>query len=60
MWWLQATQAWLPTIAVGVMALLAFVATRAQAPRAAKLPWIATVLVCGALAVAASAWQQGR
>jgi outer membrane murein-binding lipoprotein Lpp len=60
MWWLQAAQAWLPTIAVGVMALLAFVATLAQAPRAAKLPWIATVLVCGVLAVAASAWQQGR
>lgn len=60
MWWLQAAQAWLPTIAVGVMALLALVATLAQAPRAAKLPWIATVLVCGALAIAASAWQQGR
>jgi len=60
MWWLQAAQAWLPTIAVGVMALLAFVVTLAQAPRAAKMPWIATVLVCGALAVAASAWQQGR
>jgi hypothetical protein len=60
MWWLQAAEAWLPTIAVGVMALLAFVATLAQAPRAAKGPWIATVLVCGMLAIAASAWQQGR
>jgi hypothetical protein len=60
MWWLQAAQAWLPTIAVGVMAVLAFVATLAQAPRAAKLPWVATVLVCGALATAASAWQQSR
>src|ERR1700760_3578069 len=60
MWWVQAAQSWLPTIAVGVMALLAFVATLAQAPRAAKLPWIATVLVCGVLATAASAWQQGR
>ena len=60
MWWLQAAQAWLPTIAVGVMAALAFVATLAQAPRAAKLPWIATVLVCGVLATAASAWQQSR
>src|SRR5205807_9793 len=37
-----------------------FVATLAQAPRAAKLPWIATVLVCGVLATAASAWQQSR
>src|ERR1051325_2219906 len=60
MWWLQAAQAWLPTIAVGVMAALAFVATLAQGPRGAKLPWIATVLVCGALATAASAWQQNR
>src|SRR5204863_3588767 len=60
MWWLQAAQAWLPTIAVGVMAALAFVAALAQAPRAAKLPWITTVLVCGALATAASAWQQSR
>jgi hypothetical protein len=60
MWWLQAAQAWLPTIAVAVMAALAFVATLAQAPRAAKVPWIATVLVCGALAVAAAAWQQSR
>jgi outer membrane murein-binding lipoprotein Lpp len=60
MWWLQAAQAWLPTIAVAVMAALAFVATLAQAPRAAKLPWIATVLVCGVLAVAAAAWQQSR
>jgi len=60
MWWFQAALAWLPTIAVAAMAAIAFVAALAQAPRAAKIPWIATVLVCGALAIAAAAWQQGR
>lgn len=60
MWWLQAALAWLPTIAVAVMAALAFLAALAQAPRAAKIPWVATVLVCGVLATAAAAWQQGR
>jgi outer membrane murein-binding lipoprotein Lpp len=60
MWWFQAALAWLPTIAVAAMAAIAFVTALAQAPRAAKIPWIATVLVCGALAIAAAAWQQGR
>ena len=60
MWWLQAALAWLPTIAVAVMAALALVAALAQAPRAAKVPWVATVLVCGVLATAAAAWQQSR
>jgi outer membrane murein-binding lipoprotein Lpp len=60
MWWFQAALAWLPTIAVAAMAAIAFVTALAQAPRAGKIPWIATVLVCGALAIAAAAWQQGR
>jgi outer membrane murein-binding lipoprotein Lpp len=60
MWWFQAALAWLPTIAVAAMAAIAIVTALAQAPRAAKIPWIATVLVCGALAIAAAAWQQGR
>jgi outer membrane murein-binding lipoprotein Lpp len=58
MWWVQAAQSWLPTIAVAVMTGLALLAALAQAPRAAKLRWIAAVVLCGAVAIAAAAWQQ--
>src|SRR5207248_1983860 len=60
MWWFWAAQSWLPTIAVAVMAVLAFLAALAQAPRMAKLYWLIVVLVCGALAIAVAAWQQSR
>jgi outer membrane murein-binding lipoprotein Lpp len=58
MWWVQAAQSWLPTIAVAVMTVLALLAALAQAPRAAKPRWIAAVVLCGAAAIAAAAWQQ--
>src|SRR6267154_902199 len=60
MWWVWAAQSWLPTIAVAVMTVLAFFAALAQAPRMAKLYWLIALLVCGALAIAVAAWQQGR
>jgi len=60
MWWVWAAQSWLPTIAVAVMTVLAFLAVLAQAPRMAKLYWLIAVLVCGALAIAVAAWQQSR
>ena len=60
MWWVWAAQSWLPTIAVAVMTVLAFLAALAQAPRMAKLYWLIAVLVCGALAIAVAAWQQSR
>ena len=60
MWWVWAAQSWLPTIAVAVMTVLAFVAALAQAPRMAKLYWLIAVLLCGALAIAVAAWQQSR
>ena len=40
MWWVWAAQSWLPTTAVVVMTVLAFVAALAQAPRMAKLYWL--------------------
>jgi outer membrane murein-binding lipoprotein Lpp len=58
MWWVQAAQSWLPTIAVAVMTALALLAALAQAPRAAKFGWILAVVLCGAVAIAAAAWQQ--
>ncbi len=58
--WVWAAQSWLPTIAVALMAVLAFLAALAQAPRMAKLYWLIAVLVCGALAIAVAAWQQNR
>src|SRR5438094_5260126 len=58
MWWVQAAQSWLPTIAVAVMTVLALLAALAQAPRVAKGRWIAAVVLCGAVAIAAAAWQQ--
>jgi|SRR5579884_3328649 len=57
--WAEAVR-WLPTAAVAAMAVVAFVAASAQAPRPARKYWIAGVLLCGALALAASAWQQTR
>src|SRR5882762_3848043 len=60
MWWVWAAQSWLPTIAVAVMTVLAFLAALAQAPRMAKLYWLIVVLVCGALVIAVAAWQQSR
>ena len=60
MWWVQAAQSWLPTIAVAVMTVLALFAALAQAPRAAKLGWITAVVLCGAVAIAAAAWQQSQ
>jgi hypothetical protein len=60
MWWVWAAQSWLPTIAVAVMTVLAFLAVFAQAPRMAKLYWLIAVLVCGAIAIAVAAWQQSR
>src|SRR5882762_3917913 len=50
MWWVWAAQSWLPTIAVAVMTVLAFLAVLAQAPRLAKLYWLIVVLARGALA----------
>lgn len=60
MWWVWAAQSWLPTIAVAMMTVLAFLAALAQAPRMTKLYWLTAVLVCGALAIAVAAWQQSR
>jgi hypothetical protein len=60
MWWVWAAQSWLPTIAVAVMTVLAFLAALAQAPRMAKLYWLIAVLVCGMIAIAVAAWQQSR
>src|SRR5438094_4924224 len=60
MWWVQAAQSWLPTIAVAVMTVLALLAALAQAPRVAKLGWITAVVLCGAVAIAAAAWQQSQ
>src|SRR5712671_4880936 len=48
---------WLPSVAVAAMAVFAIVAVAA---RPARKYWIAAVLLAGALATGASAWQQAR
>src|SRR2546421_2314477 len=58
MLWAQAALSWLPTIAAVAMTVLALLAAIAQPPRAAKGRWIAAVVLCGAVAIAAAAWQQ--
>jgi hypothetical protein len=49
---------WVPSAAALVMTVLALLAALAQPTGPARTGWILTVLVCGTLAVAASAWQQ--
>ncbi len=58
MLWAQAALSWLPTLAVVAMTVLGLLAAVAQPPRAAKNRWIAAVVLCGAVAIAAAAWQQ--
>ena len=49
---------WLPAVSVAVMAVAALAAAAAQPRRPVRKYWIAGVLVAGALATGASAWQQ--
>src|SRR5260370_6264486 len=51
---------WLPSVAVAAGAVLPIVAAAAQPARPARKYWIAAVLIGGALATGASAWQQAR
>jgi hypothetical protein len=62
MWPLTVEQAlwWLPTATVAAMTAAAVAAAAAQPWRPARKYWVAAVVLCGALAVAASAWQQAR
>jgi len=57
--WNELALWWLPTIAVTAMALLAFVEAQALAWAAPPRPgWRIRVLLCGAIAIAATVWQQ--
>jgi hypothetical protein len=58
MGWGEAALWWLPTAMVAVMAALAIAAVLVQPQRAARLCWIAGVLVAGATALAVSARRQ--
>jgi len=51
---------WLPTAAVAAMAVLGIIAAAAGPRRPARKYWIGLVLVGGALAIGASAWQQAK
>src|SRR5260370_13545570 len=51
---------WLPSVAVAAGAVLPIVAAAAQPARPTRKSWIAAVLIGGALATGASAWQQAR
>jgi outer membrane murein-binding lipoprotein Lpp len=56
--WGQAPLSWLPTLAVVAMTVLALLAAIAPPPHAGKSRWIAAIVLCGAVAIAAAAWQQ--
>ncbi len=58
--WGEAALWWLPTAAVAATAALGFVAVAAQPRRFARKYRLAAMLVGGALAIGASAWQQAR
>jgi hypothetical protein len=49
---------WLPTAAVIVMTALGAIAIAAQPARRARTGWLAVLVLGGALAIGASAWQQ--
>src|SRR5213079_1902120 len=56
--WGEAARWWLPTAALAGFAMLALVALVRQPWRPTKRYWIAALLLAGALAIGASAWQQ--
>jgi len=56
--WAQAALSWLPTLAVVAMTVLALLAAVAPPQHAGKSRWIAAIVLCGAVAIAAAAWQQ--
>jgi hypothetical protein len=56
--WGEVARWWLPTAATAALAALAVVALVRQPWRPSKKYWIAALLLFGALAIAASAWQQ--
>jgi len=51
---------WLPTAGVTAMTAAAVAALAAQPWRPARKYWVAALLLCGAAAIGASAWQQAR
>jgi hypothetical protein len=56
--WGEAALWWLPTAAVAAIAALGLVAMATQPWRPVRKYWLAALLVGGALAIGASAWQQ--
>jgi hypothetical protein len=56
--WGEALLWWLPTVAVAALAVLGFLALARQPWRPGSKYWLAAMLVAGALAIGASAWQQ--
>src|SRR6266516_2297630 len=56
--WDEAARWWLPTASAAGLAVLALLALVRQPWRPSKKYWIAALLLVGALAIAASAWQQ--
>ena len=58
--WVEAALWWLPSAAVAAMTVLGLVAVATQPSRPARKYWFAAVLICGALAIGASAGQQNN
>ena len=56
--WDAAVLWWLPTASVAALAVLAFLALARQPWRPSRKYWLAAMLLAGALAIGASAWQQ--
>ena len=56
--WTEVALRWLPTILVGVMALLGLLAVAARRGERGLRYWLAALLVAGIVATGASAWRQ--
>ena len=56
--WDEVALWWLPTVPVAALAALAFLALARQPWRPSRKYWLAAMLLAGALAIGASAWQQ--
>jgi len=56
--WGEVARWWLPSAAAAALTVLALLALARQPWRPTKKYWIAALLLFGALAIAASAWQQ--
>ena len=54
----EAAPWWLPTASVAALAVLGFLAFARQPWRPSRKYWLAAMLLAGALAIGASAWQQ--